>query len=287
MELGKGVHRWVVDISKWNPSPKYFSFVMSFLPQHEHSSITRFVKMEDRKRALVSRLLQYALIHQVLGNPFDEIIIRRTLEGKPYLDSDKMTKGFPNFNFNTSHDGQYVAIASEPVCLVGLDVVYHSTPEKESVEQFINNFSSYFSNVEWSDITKADSSIEMLNEFYRYWCLKEAFTKATGVGMGNVLDNVEFHHVGWKDIFVKVDGKRLEDWRFWLLELGNCHSVAIARGHPRLATTNFKKTLKQTELDDKDYQLELNLPSVQHFMIRMVEDLIPISCGAAGDCRTH
>lgn len=45
----------------------------------------RFMKMEDRKRALVSRLLQYALVHQVSGIPFGEIIIRRTVEGKPYL----------------------------------------------------------------------------------------------------------------------------------------------------------------------------------------------------------
>lgn len=41
--------------------------------------------MEDRKRALVSRLLQYALIHDVLGIPYDDIDIKRTLEGKPYL----------------------------------------------------------------------------------------------------------------------------------------------------------------------------------------------------------
>ena len=41
--------------------------------------------MEDRKRALVSRLLQYALVHQVLGIPYDEIVIKRTSEGKPYL----------------------------------------------------------------------------------------------------------------------------------------------------------------------------------------------------------
>lgn len=41
--------------------------------------------MEDRKRALVSRLLQYALVHEVLGIPFDGIVIKRTPEGKPYL----------------------------------------------------------------------------------------------------------------------------------------------------------------------------------------------------------
>lgn len=33
----------------------------------------------------MSRLLQYALIHQVLGIPYNGIVIRRTAEGKPYL----------------------------------------------------------------------------------------------------------------------------------------------------------------------------------------------------------
>lgn len=47
--------------------------------------VCRYVKLEDRKRALVSRLLQYALVHQVLGIPFEEITINRTIEGKPYL----------------------------------------------------------------------------------------------------------------------------------------------------------------------------------------------------------
>lgn len=47
--------------------------------------IGRFVKMEDRKRALVSRMLQYVLVHDVLQIPFPDILIKRTLEGKPYL----------------------------------------------------------------------------------------------------------------------------------------------------------------------------------------------------------
>ncbi|KAL3520890.1 hypothetical protein ACH5RR_019039 [Cinchona calisaya] len=276
MELEKGVQRWVVDISKWNPSPDYFSSVMSFLPQHEHSSITMFVKMEDRKRALVSRLLQYALVHQVLGIPFDEIIIRRTDEGKPYLEYVNKTCALPNFNFNTSHDGNFVAIASEPVCLVGLDIVNYSIPVKESVEEFIQNFSSYFSSLEWTDITKSDSPYDKLNRFYRYWCLKEAFVKATGVGMGKRLDNVEFHHSCWNDIFVTVDGKEFKNWRFWLLELGENHLVSIARGHPATATTSYKRTLKQTEFGEKEYRLGLNLPSVD-FIFRMVEDLLPVS----------
>jgi 4'-phosphopantetheinyl transferase len=28
----------------------------------------------------------------------------------------------PNFNFNVSHEGEFVVLASEPVCIVGVDV---------------------------------------------------------------------------------------------------------------------------------------------------------------------
>ncbi|KAL0403553.1 UNVERIFIED_CONTAM: hypothetical protein Sradi_1996100 [Sesamum radiatum] len=93
MELEKGVQRWVVDIAEWEPSSDDFSQAMAFLPHHEYASITRFVKLEDRKRALISRLLQYALVHQVLGITFDDIVIRRTPEGKPFLVS--IARGHP------------------------------------------------------------------------------------------------------------------------------------------------------------------------------------------------
>ena len=66
---------------------------------HSHSTVTatcssslltpctqrRFVKQDDRKRALVSRLLQYSLVRHVLLIPFRQINICRTPEGKPYL----------------------------------------------------------------------------------------------------------------------------------------------------------------------------------------------------------
>lgn len=177
--------------------------------------IGRFVQMEDRKRALVSRLLQYALAHQVLAIPFHEIIINRTLEGKPYLvwlhssvlvlsdrnwfwwrseyvlpsrvsisilfivlwicimsfcfqECGHACVDFPNFNFNASHHGDYVAIASEPLCLVGVDIVSVVIPQKETPIEFVKNFSSCFSSFEWDNILNAGTSDDILTEFYRY-----------------------------------------------------------------------------------------------------------------------
>ncbi|XAR71086.1 Holo-[acyl-carrier-protein] synthase [Bertholletia excelsa] len=133
MEVEKGVRRWVVDISQWNPSSHDFSRAMSYLPPKEHTSISRHVKLEDRKRALVSSLLQYALVRQVLGISPDEIIIKRTAVGKPYLENYEVDLKFSNFNFNVSHHGDYVAIASEPICIVGLDIVSCDIPGGDTV----------------------------------------------------------------------------------------------------------------------------------------------------------
>ncbi|PWA75101.1 4'-phosphopantetheinyl transferase superfamily [Artemisia annua] len=284
--MEKGVERWLVNISEWDPSPHDFSTAMSFLPQHQYSSITRYVKIEDRKRALVSRLLQYALVHHVMDIPFAEIVINRTPEGKPYLENHKKTAELPNFNFNVSHHGDFVAIASEPICIVGLDIVSCFIPGKETVLDFIHNFSSYFSSLEWEKIVNAGSDDDVLDIFFRYWCLKEAYVKALGTGVGYKLNYVEFHHKNWTEIHVKVDGNVLKEWNFWLFELPGRHRVAVARGHPRDATENYKKSLKQTHFDTDIYKLGFQLPNPV-FVTKTVEELCSFFPGMELEAQSH
>jgi 4'-phosphopantetheinyl transferase len=78
---------------------------------------------------------------------------------------------FPNFNFNTSHQGDYVGIASELICLVGLDIVSISKPQGETTTEFISNFSSYLTDHEWDCIVHDATPSEVLTEFYRYTIL--------------------------------------------------------------------------------------------------------------------
>ncbi|TVU27091.1 hypothetical protein EJB05_29670, partial [Eragrostis curvula] len=213
---------------------------------------SRFVKDDDRKRALVRRLLQYSLVHRVLGIPFHQITICRTAEGKPYLHNENAT--FRNFNFNTSHQGSYVGIASEPFCLVGLDIVSISKPQGETVTDFINKFSSYLTEHEWNCIVRAGSPNEVLTEFYmynssfigflvddvfiqnqhfsyRYWCLKEAYVKAIGAGVGFGLHRLEFRHVDWTNISICIDDKESRKWKFWLFKLDEMHLVRMNSSH--------------------------------------------------------
>ncbi|CAJ1967798.1 unnamed protein product [Sphenostylis stenocarpa] len=279
--MEEGVRRWVINLSKWDPHPSDFSFALSLLPSHDHSSITRFVKLADRKRALVSRMLQYVLVHDVLQIPFPDIVIKRTLEGKPYLDHD--SRRFPNFNFNVSHHGDYVAIASEPVCLVGVDIVSYDVPQGETVTEFIQFFSSYFSCLEWDNIIMAGNSDDVLIEFYRYWSLKEAYVKAIGSGLTEGLNKVEFSHTGWSNISAKVDGKVMTQWRFWLSELGGRHCVSIARLHPMSAAMSYKRTLKKVDFTEHEYTLGLHLPNVDFVQIE-IEQVISI-LQKAFDCK--
>lgn len=45
-------------------------------------------------------------------------------------------KRAPNFNFNVSHEGDYVVLASEPLCICGIDVAAPQQVTASSVHQF-------------------------------------------------------------------------------------------------------------------------------------------------------
>lgn len=81
--------------------------------------------------------------------------------------------------------------------------------------------------VNWGNKVKKNILPSNMVNLCRYWCLKEAFVKAMGTGVGYKLDDVEFHHMNWNNIFVEVAGKELKDWKFWLLDLGRNHSVSF------------------------------------------------------------
>lgn len=51
--------------------------------------------------------------------------------------------------------------------------------------------------------------------------------------------------------------------------------IAVARGHPRIATENYKKTLEQSHLDSDLYKLGFHLPNPV-FVMRTVEEIFSL-----------
>ncbi|KAG2559888.1 hypothetical protein PVAP13_8KG031808 [Panicum virgatum] len=123
-EETSGVRRWLVDIARWRPSPAQFDAAAALLPPHDRPAIYRFVKQDDRKRALVSRLLQYSLGRHVLLIPFRQINICRTPEGKLYL--VPLHTLWPIIIPTIIHHRslQLHPISSEPFCLSAWSVAF-------------------------------------------------------------------------------------------------------------------------------------------------------------------
>lgn len=96
--------RWAVSVSAWSPSDQELQFLLSLLSSEEQAACTRFRLQDDKKRAVVSRLLQRKCAVEVLDIPFSEVDIRRTKGGKPYVSNPGNRLRAPNFNYSVSHE---------------------------------------------------------------------------------------------------------------------------------------------------------------------------------------
>ena len=134
--------RCFVDISKWNPYQAFegeeVQFCLQLLPKSEQQSVLRFVREDDKKRALVSRLLQRFCIQTVLRIPWPSIQIERTKGQKPFLVSHDGT--CPNFNYNVSHEGLSTSLCITPTTIVCLHSFPQSNLKENSLALQVNLF---------------------------------------------------------------------------------------------------------------------------------------------------
>lgn len=278
-EMECGARRWVFNSTSWKPLASEFSFCLSLLPQSQQCDVTRFVKFEDQKRALISRLMQHMLVHVLVNMPYSDVTIFRTKEGKPYVANPLRNDAFPNLNFSVSHHGDYVGMASEPLCLVGLDIMVQDPQVKETPQDYIKNFLSCFTELEWENINSAGpDSAPLVDQFNRYWCMKEAYIKAVGVGLGFELQRAEFYYRDgniWGDVaYLRLDGFERNDWCFYLHRLGNDHWACVAKGPPAAAVESFRKTLHMVNLNTATIMSSLGVQD-SPFIELLIDDLIP------------
>lgn len=73
------------------------------------------------------RLLIRKLIAEKLCIPWNEIHLKRTSKGKPFL-ANNVVGICSNYNFNVSHQGDYAVLAAEPELQVGIDIMKTNLP---------------------------------------------------------------------------------------------------------------------------------------------------------------
>ncbi|KAL4139542.1 hypothetical protein PRIC2_003037 [Phytophthora ramorum] len=229
-----------VDVASWDPSTPEWGRLLHQLSVHEQQQVMRFMFAKDQKLALGSRLLQRQLIHDLFGVSYGAVDIARTPENKPYWKRPTESPAPPLWNYNVSHHGTVVAIASAAHALVGVDVVQLTDRprRKTSVEEFFRAFTDHFNPREWGYIrgtasTESGDEDGQYTRFYRLWSLKEAYIKAVGIGLGFSLLRAEFVRVDsafddqW-ELF--LDGHRAGDWHFTSTQVNDAHLVSAAYG---------------------------------------------------------
>ena len=191
--------RWVVNVHHWQPTRVEWLFLQSLLPNADVLDVEKLHRIADRKRGLVSRLMQRRCVALTRGIDDQSVRIARTKGSKPFdagsapaCDDDA-----PNFNFNVSHEGDYVVLASDPVLLIGIDVSApfdrrDAGPPLGDSEQLRDIFSQLYSDAEWELVDAAGDEAARVKAFRRQWSRKESFVKARGDGLAFELSRCEF-----------------------------------------------------------------------------------------------
>lgn len=133
----------------------------------------------------------------------------------------------PPLRFSLAHTEGLVALAVTLHCEVGIDVEPRS--RRPSVHEIARRF---FSRPEAAAL-EALPTDQQADAFLEYWTLKEAYVKATGLGLRAPLDRFSFARTSPPTITFAAG---LDDdpsaWQFARLDLGPDHAAALAVRRP-------------------------------------------------------
>ncbi|XP_025084968.1 L-aminoadipate-semialdehyde dehydrogenase-phosphopantetheinyl transferase-like isoform X2 [Pomacea canaliculata] len=228
--------RIAVKAKTWSPSQYEWLLAAQCIQPEEKERIGRFFFKKDAKLAVVGRLLIRAAVSSMMGLPYGQIKLSRTEKGKPYILNQPNGKTPSNrCNFNISHQGDYVVLAAEAQKLIGIDVMKVEWPRSTGIQDFFRTMERQLTPSEWSRVRCQTSDMQQLSVFYRFWCLKESYVKALGVGIGFEVSRLTFD-ISAEDLTpgvvtvsttLSVDGVPADDWTFEETMLED-HCVAVA-----------------------------------------------------------
>lgn len=225
--------RWAFNCSSWSPSEKDWQLLASGIDAEDKEEVGKFVFQKDSKSAMIGRFLIKKFVSEVTGLAWQDIkILRDSEHKKPYFPHDSRVK------FNLSHSGDFVVLAGEMNSNIhlGIDLMKIESQRTTSVPEFFRLMTKQFAPQEWEVVKSQSSEAEQMAMFYRFWCLKESYTKATGTGITVDLQKIRFHlktlklteNVIIDNSEVYVDGKKQFGWKFEESLINKEHIVTVA-----------------------------------------------------------
>jgi 4'-phosphopantetheinyl transferase len=170
------VHVWMASVAAWADLE---SRLEQLLGQAERTRAARFHFPRDRRQFVVAHGLVRGLLAHYAGTTPMQLRFAQGRAGKPAL---LQPVEMPPLEFNLSHSGDLVLVAVAPGAPVGVDVERWS----EDVE-FADLIERFFSPSECREFRSLGVE-ETCSGFFACWSRKEAYIKATGLGVSEGLD---------------------------------------------------------------------------------------------------
>jgi 4'-phosphopantetheinyl transferase len=168
------VSLWIVPTDR--PLPPDYD---SILAPDEQSKAQRLHFPQDQHRYRLMRTVLRRLLAQTLNCDPKKLRFSYSPKGKPTFKNPDVP-----IHFNISHSGDYGLIGIAQDQLIGVDLEL-----MQSKPNFINLAQRFFAPSENLWLT-TKTAAEQQQIFYQFWTAKEAFLKATGLGISGGLDRV-------------------------------------------------------------------------------------------------
>ena len=219
-KLRNEAHLWVVR-PEMITSKMILEACMDALSDQEQERYRRFRFAEDRHRYLVSHALVRNVLSKYVGISPHAWVFSQSDHGRPEV----ANPGLSAIRFNLSHTRGLVACIVTSLCDCGIDVEYvHARHNPIGVAKRM------FSNVEYENMQKLKGR-EQLEYFFTRWTLREAYTKARGIGITFPTDMLNFKIKSASEIDIEFDADiedKKEDWQIEIFSLTDEHIAAAA-----------------------------------------------------------
>lgn len=227
-------------IDLWSIDPTQLTentiiLLSTLLSNEESLKLQQYKNKSAQHTSLVTRSLSRLILSQYTNTAPGALSFIRNAHGKPAL-----VENINNLSFNLSHNNDLIIMA---ICVnddLGCDI--ENPTRKISIEPISRR---YFAQQEHQQLCELIGEAKK-QRFFEIWTLKEAFVKATGIGIGLGLDTFYFDFKNRLSDHIDVcfnDHYKLDEETSW-----QCHqtkfndqSLAICR------QSKLKQTIKHID----------------------------------------
>lgn len=226
---GPGISLADDEVHVWSASldhpPVSADALCASLSDQERLRARRWRFEKDRRRSIASRgLLRWLLAYYLDVEP-GSVALRQGAQGKPAL------ADAPRLRFSVAHSGDLVLYAFARHDELGVDV-----ERVRAIPDALSIAASFFAPGE-RDALRAVAAAGRPYAFLVYWTRKEAYVKASGVGLSHRLDGVEVSLGQGAEASrrrIPVDSSIAADWRIHHLDPAVDFVAALALPNPWL-----------------------------------------------------